>query len=466
MFFGSDISPLCCCRAGIDAIKPFVCFGIIYLNILSYELLNTQIDKLFYMFMMKLNIAALLAGLLMIMPAHAQNNAEDSLLDLHEAVSMAMENNPAYMTLQGMRNEVKHNWKSESGIVQPELSYTREGLGDTDQFFEQRMSISQSLEQPFSVIQKSKAADWRLKALNKRIEAYGRQLKEDVKMQYIELLYAIHMDSLRAERIRTAEKLREAVEFKFEQGSADKIDVLNARVRLDKAKNEKNNSLAQLHRERYRLFELIGLDPEQQKYEIRFADSLQTYEPRISQDSVLASLENYPAYEQYRMNITAAEHSVKAAKAGWFPSLSVSYYQQDFSNGFNYQGFEVGVGIPLWGAHGIRGDVKTRQALLNQADWQAEGKMLEMKRQVEHAWHAYEEAREVIQRYQSGQMKESTDLLKLTEEAYRLGEIDLIRLIDAQQLYLDKQALYLKSLRDYYIYLSQLEKFINKELVY
>jgi len=224
-------------------IKPFVCFGIIYLNILSYELLNTQIDKLFYMFMMKLNIAALLAGLLMIMPAHAQNNAEDSLLDLHEAVSMAMENNPAYMTLQGMRNEVKHNWKSESGIVQPELSYTREGLGDTDQFFEQRMSISQSLEQPFSVIQKSKAADWRLKALNKRIEAYGRQLKEDVKMQYIELLYAIHMDSLRAERIRTAEKLREAVEFKFEQGSADKIDVLNARVRLDKAKNEKNNSL-------------------------------------------------------------------------------------------------------------------------------------------------------------------------------------------------------------------------------
>jgi cobalt-zinc-cadmium efflux system outer membrane protein len=418
------------------------------------------------MFMMKLNIAALLAGLLIIMPAHAQNKKEGSVLDLDDAVSMAMENNPAYMTLQRMQDEIKHSWKSESGIVQPELTYTREGLGDTDQFFEQRLSVSQSLEQPFSVIQKSKAADWRLKALNKRIEAYKRQLQEDVKTQYIELLYALHMDSLRAERIRTAENLKEAVEFKYEQGSADKLDVLNARVRLDKAKNEKNNSVARLHRERYRLFELIGLDPEDQKYEIRFADSLQTYEPPIPQDSVLAALENYPAYEQYRMNMIAAEHSLKAAKAGWFPSLSLSYYQQDFSNGFNYQGFEVGIGIPLWGAHSIRGDVKTRQALLDQAGWQAEGKMLEMKRQVEHAWHAYEEARAVIQRYQSGQKAENADLLELTEEAYRLGEIDLIRLIDAQQLYLDNQALYLKSLRDYYIYLSQLEKFMNKELVY
>ncbi|MFO7879674.1 MAG: TolC family protein [Bacteroidota bacterium] len=415
--------------------------------------------------MKKVKYFILMSGItLLLSPLVSAQEAE--LLRLEEAIEMAGENNPAYRALQSQEDEIKHSWKSESGLVQPELSYTREGLGNSEEFFEQRIALSQTLEQPLGLLQESKAAEYRLKAHTQRKEAFYRQLVEDVKSQYVRVLYARYTDSLMAQRIELIENLKSAVQFTYEAGSADKIDLLNAGVRLDKAKNQKNASEAELHRERYRLFEIIGLQPENQHYEIMFADSLRTHEPKISQEDVLASLEEYPDYQQYLFDIRANEHKLKAAKAGWLPSVSLAYYQQDFSNGFNYQGFEVGIGIPLWGAFDIRGDVKTRSAILDQTNWQAEGKMLEMKRQVEQAWHAYEETREIIRRYQDNQQDETEELLNLTQEAYRLGQIDLIRLIDAQQLYLDNQEIYLAALRDYYIYLIQLEKFLNQQLVY
>ena len=57
-------------------------------------------------------------------------------------------------------------------------------------------------------------------------------------------------------------------------------------------------------------------------------------------------------------------------------------------------------------------------------------------------------------------------LQTLTLSAYRLGEIDLLNLINAQQIYLNSQQRYLSALRDYYIQLVELERFLDLELVY
>ncbi|MDP3641973.1 MAG: hypothetical protein Q8S54_02155 [Bacteroidota bacterium] len=50
--------------------------------------------------------------------------------------------------------------------------------------------------------------------------------------------------------------------------------------------------------------------------------------------------------------------------------------------------------------------------------------------------------------------------------AYRLGEVDLLNLILAQQIYLNSQQRYLSALREFYIQLVELERFLDKELVY
>ena len=68
--------------------------------------------------------------------------------------------------------------------------------------------------------------------------------------------------------------------------------------------------------------------------------------------------------------------------------------------------------------------------------------------------------------YQNTLGNETQKLLDLSQEAYLMGEIDLINLLEAQNMFLDNQEIYLSALRDYYIYLIELEKFTEQKLVY
>jgi cobalt-zinc-cadmium efflux system outer membrane protein len=60
----------------------------------------------------------------------------------------------------------------------------------------------------------------------------------------------------------------------------------------------------------------------------------------------------------------------------------------------------------------------------------------------------------------------AAQLQTMTIKAYQLGEIDLLTLLNAQQTYLTSEQRFLSSLRDYYIQLATLEKYIEKELVF
>lgn len=50
--------------------------------------------------------------------------------------------------------------------------------------------------------------------------------------------------------------------------------------------------------------------------------------------------------------------------------------------------------------------------------------------------------------------------------SYQLGEIDLLNLLNAQQTYIDSEQRYLGALRDYFLQLVALEKYMDKDLVY
>jgi len=287
-----------------------------------------------------------------------------------------------------------------------------------------------------------------------------------VKSQYVEILYAKYYYNLVNERIGTYRRLLDAILTKYENGSANKLDVLNAKIRLNEAENELSKAEAHLHRQRYQFFEIVGLDPESQAYEIRFADSLRTHESFISQEEVLNNLHNYPGIKKEELTLQANDDKIKAAKAKWFPNVSVSYLRQDFTSGFRFNGIEVGLEIPIWGKHTISADVKVQQALLSQNKWQLYETELMYKKQIENAWHSYEKAKEVLDNFHDEQSKSTIELLELSEEAYAIGQLDLIMLLDAQSLYINNQQIYLNVLRDYYLYLIELEKFTDYELVY
>jgi cobalt-zinc-cadmium efflux system outer membrane protein len=408
----------------------------------------------------------LLIGFMNIGFTQSDNADEKTMLSLDKALSLSMEINPGLNRLKAETNQVENAWKSQSGLANPELIYYQNGIGENDLYFEQAIGISQSFEKPLKDIWLKKIANLDMEILQESITLYEIHLTALVKMHYVEVLYGLYYQELTQERVAIYESLQEAVDLKHESGTGDLLDKYSASIKLDEAKNRLSMAESDLHKARYNLFEVIGLEPDQQLYTIGFEDSLQTHENYLDQHVVLDSLPYFSGVKIEQLKIQRADESIKAAKASWFPSVSLSYLRQDFSTGYEFNGVELGVEIPLWGARTIRPEVKANESKMMQQEWNAKETLLKYKRQVEHAWHAYEKAREVVMTYQNTLGNETQKLLDLSQEAYLMGEIDLINLLEAQNMFLDNQEIYLSALRDYYIYLIELEKFTEQKLVY
>jgi len=122
--------------------------------------------------------------------------------------------------------------------------------------------------------------------------------------------------------------------------------------------------------------------------------------------------------------------------------------------------------IPLWLPFEQRGKIRMAEARQSEIEWQQKSIELDMKQQIEHAWHRYETSKRTTERYNRTMREKALKLQELSLKAYRLGEIDLLNLISAQQVFMENHKRYLTSLRDYYLQLAQLEKFLDQELVY
>jgi outer membrane protein, heavy metal efflux system len=57
-------------------------------------------------------------------------------------------------------------------------------------------------------------------------------------------------------------------------------------------------------------------------------------------------------------------------------------------------------------------------------------------------------------------------LLELTQEGYRMGELDLLRVLESQRTYLEAEQQYYQSLKNYYLQLIELEKYLPNEIVF
>lgn len=395
-------------------------------------------------------------------PVHAQR------LSIQDAVDQAMRNNAHINQLRSQLNQKKEEGRIQSGVSSPEISYMKEGINNkaADPFQEQRLEISQSVDFPLTISYRVKALRKEAEAMEFSIQTEERQVKAEVKKSYIEVLYALYLQKLRDQQLKLATELYNAVYTQFETGMGNGMDLTKAELQLAEANNDMDDARRILHLARYGLFNLMGLAPEEQKYTIEFEDTLKTIDVEISQIQALAVLTNQPAYKSSEKEMEASDFFLKETKSNILPDIRFNVYKQDYGTGYDFNGFEVGLSFPIWFPLEQKGRMLITRARKEEIHWKQEQIKLDMKKQIEHAWHSYEVSRSTIRRYDETIRSKAEKLQSLTLNAYRLGEVDLLNLINAQQIYLNSQQRYLSALRDFYIELVELEKFLDKDLVY
>jgi|APSaa5957512622_1039677.scaffolds.fasta_scaffold02110_2 outer membrane protein, heavy metal efflux system len=393
---------------------------------------------------------------------------QDNLLTIQQAVESAYKQNSELQQLSARLKQKQNVWRTETGISAPEISYFKEGVssGPGDIFDEKRITISQEIDNPFTVSYRLKGIAQEVKAMEYQILSREKEIKAEVKSKYIEVMHALYLQTSRQNQLKLAQDLYNAVFTKFETGIGNGLDLANAELKLEEAKNDLDQSEWILHKARYGLFYVIGIPENEQKYTIEFSDTLNASNIEISQIFALAVQEKQYDFLSSEHEFTAANFYLKEAKSNILPDIRFNLYKQNFGTAYNFKGFEVGLSFPIWYPFEQKGKIAMATARQTEIQWKQQEIRLNMKKQIEFAWHNYSVSRSVINRYNETMKEKASHLLSLALKAYQLGEIDLLNLLNAQQTYLASEQRYLAALREYYLQLVALEKFLDKDLVY
>ena len=386
-------------------------------------------------------------------------------LDVHRAVELAHQLNPS---LNAIREQVRRKdgeRLTEYGIHAPFVSYFREGIKDAG-FSEQRLAFSQTIDFPLASYYRISNTRTEQEALKLQLEGEMRQVTSAVKKAYTELLYAQELVHLRALEADLSQALVDAAAIRVEVGESAELEVMRAEIGRAEAESGLEEAHLAFQQARYVLFNVVGLDPTDQTYTVVFPDTLMYFKSDINQDAVLAQLLKQPELLSRERTIDAARLGVKQVRSSLLPALQFDIYPQDFGGGYDRYGFQVGFRMPLGAFTNFRGQMRMAKADVQTQTWNHQAVYLALKRDAEQAWHSYDTSKRIIDRYDQVIRERADELLKRTQEGYQLGELDLLTLLDTQRTYLASEMQYYNALRDYYLQLIELERYLNQEIVF
>lgn len=396
------------------------------------------------------------------------NSSSVDTLTIRDAIKFAAGHHPGLLQLRSEILALTGARKANSGLSDPVISYAREGIGDPSfsDYSEQRLGISQEIRFPGFTSESDAAFSSRIEALELQYRNRELQLREEVKKKYAELQLGLEKLNFSRNEYGIVSKVYSVVQEKYKSGEATRLDLLKAKINMDEASNLISEAQFAVHNSRYSLFNLIGLETEGQKYSILFPDSLTYQSVTISQDEILSTFYEMPGVLSKMKMIDASAKDVAAAKLSFYPDIKLNLFGQNIGTGFKSIGLEIGFSVPLWFGSNQNGMIEEAEARLSGARESYREELLLMKKEVEIAWHGYEAAKQNLDRYANGILRDSKELLALTTEGYKLGEIDFLNLLEAQRTYLTSSQNYYNYLLEYHFRLIELEKFSTKEFLY
>ncbi len=395
-----------------------------------------------------------------------ERSSGQTILSVHDAVELAIERHPDMEVIQTERDILDRERKLTLGLKDADLLYFREGISDDASFSEQRWTLSQSADNPLETVRRRQHLGALVSAEDVRLGTKRAAVELRVKTAYTDVLYALEMKHLRERELELNTALVDAVTLREETGEASGLERMKANLQLAAARRSLGEAEQEVQAARYALFEAVGIDPDNQTYDIAFPDTLLFFDPDLDQSTAMGFLMQSPAVQETRAISKAARREVTWARSMVLPDIKLDYYPQDSGTGFNQQGFQIGLTIPLLSFTSHRSRVARAQAGVQQATWRHERVLLETKRNLETAWHGYDNTRRSLRDFTERVRSASRTLLEQTRKGYRLGELDLLTLLDTQRLVIDEEMKFYETLRAYYHHLIRLEQFVGTDLVF
>jgi len=291
----------------------------------------------------------------------------------------------------------------------------------------------------------------------------ARLLKDEIATLGLEYLLASKRHDLAAEMLKLNRELVAVAEERFKAGDIPELELNLANVELVRAETR----LLEIEKEktphRIKIASLTGL----KESDINLSDRFTA--PKLShnlQDLVKQAIATRPDLQALTREYEKAETEVRLAEAEALPNLTAGIFAQwqrsstevggmSGVNSDTQLGLRLSMPIPVFDRNqGGRAAARARLEV-------AESRRLALERnivaEVETAVSRVSASERILAMFEQGIIPQLTENLKLTQEAYRIGEVGILSVIDEQKKFFEVNDSYLSALHSRRVSLVKLE---------
>jgi len=399
---------------------------------------------------------------------------EEQALSLPRVIEYSLQNNG---DLKSFREEkgIRDAGKVRAGLLPNPMLDVEAGTGAlTGSRDENNLSIG--ISQEFSLVGKR---DKRLTIAERELEVYSWQLVDRERVIRAEVKTAFHDAILAQKRIDLADRaidlnrqLLDVAGERLAAGDIPELEMNLVKVELARSEGSRIDAARALNQSRARLWTLMGLPAGESPAVAGNLDADATMTKSLVDLKQLA-LGNRPDLKALEAEKGRGEADVILAQAEGVPNLTAGlFYSHDRRTDAtgageekvrdNLLGIRLSLPLPLFDRN--QAGVQEARAKRSSTESRLLAASRNVERDVETAHASYLNSGNVLSLYKTNIIPQLEENLKLTQEAYRLGEVGVLTVIQEQKKFFEVSEGYLTALHDRQTALVKLEAAVATEL--
>lgn len=383
-------------------------------------------------------------------------------LSLGDAITITVANHPRLRTAgyavraaEGREVQARLGPNPGFGVEAEALGASEGESGETAYVLRQEFITAGKLDKAGRVAQADQLVS------RAAFNATKHELIAGVKQAFYAVLAAERRVAARRELADLAAQLLQATEARVEAGAAIEPDRLRAQVAHEQARLALRTADAELEAARKTLSVAMGLDA---PLAIPLAGDLESLLAFPSQADVLQRVLAWNSRLQAaRHSRERARRAHELAKAEAWPNIT-AFAGPRYSDIDGESTLDAGVVLEIPLINRNQGAIAEALAERLRAGASLGQTQLELIEATSQAWIAYDLARTVVETYREVLLPKTRRTLELTERAYRSGKLDYLRLLDAQQVFVETNVIYLDALLGLHQAAAALESLMEIEL--
>lgn len=340
--------------------------------------------------------------------------------------------------------------KLDNNLPDPSVSYVhqygnREGMG-----IQGELVASQSFDFPSVYVQKNKLAKSKAASYDRQGAEFRQQILLQAKELCLDLVLLNQQKALLDQRRQNAEQLSELYAMRLQSGDANILETNKINLELLNAKTEARMN------EATRIAKLQELATLNGGIAIEFTDTAYTPVKELLSFEELRSeaITSNPQLLTLKSEQIAAQRQLSVNKSKGLPGFELGYRLNTATGGERFNGFLVGVTIPLFSN---RNNVRQAKAQSLYTDLQLESTTSTVESELRQLYNQSLALRTSMDEYNA--VLKSQNNLALLNKAIQTGQISMIEyFVDVTTLYQSMQN-YMQLQNEYQKVMAQLYKY-------